>query len=169
MRRNSMRIAHEMKFWPQPVCELALHVCVPCSICPLGKPGGLSCYLQQLVGTSCPHSRTVPTPLQLQTSPYFRLRLPLAMVLVFILGFPAFCSQGLGFGLTPAANTHTHTHTHTHTLLPRNLCLHFPPSWSCPSIDPFVWVPRTGDRRGNPKLWSHSLDMRAHPLLLTRP
>ena len=117
MRRNSMRIAHEMKFWPQPVCELALHVCVPCSICPLGKPGGLSCYLQQLVGTSCPHSRTVPTPLQLQTSPYFRLLLPLALVLVFILGFPAFCSQGLGFGLTPAANTHTHTHTHTHSFL----------------------------------------------------
>ena len=31
---------------------------------------------------------------------------------------------------------HQHMHTHTHTLLPRNLCLHFPPSWSCPSIDP---------------------------------
>ena len=31
MRRNSMRIAKEMKFWLQPVHEPALHMRVPCS------------------------------------------------------------------------------------------------------------------------------------------
>lgn len=145
MRRNSMRIAQEMKFWPRPVPELALHMCVLCSSWPLGKPEGLLCYLQQLVGTFYPRLRTVPTSLQFQASPYFRLLLPLALVLMFVLGFPAFCSQGLGFGLTPTTNTRIHTHTHhTHTLPPRNLCLHFPPSWSCPSIDPLSGCPELG-------------------------
>lgn len=112
MRRNSMRIAQEMKFWPQPVPELALHMYVLCSRWPLGKPEGLLCYLQQLVGAFYPHLRTVPTSLQFQASPYFRLLLPLALVLTFVLGFPAFCSQGLGFGLTSTTNTCIHTHTH---------------------------------------------------------
>lgn len=118
MRRKSMRLAQEMKFWPQPVHEPALHMCVLCCSWPLGKPEGLLCYLQQLLGTFHPHLRTVPTSLQFQASPYFRLLLPLALVLMFILGFPAFCSQGLGFGLTPTTNTHTHTHiTHIHSFL----------------------------------------------------
>ena len=111
--KNSVRTAHEMKFWPQPLRELALHACVQCSSCPLGKPGGLSCYLQQLVGTSCPHSRTIPTPLQF----------PLLISSCFCPWPWCWCSSwvfllsvlkvlGLDSLLPP-----THTHTHTHSFL----------------------------------------------------
>lgn len=43
-------------------------------------------------------SQAAPTLLQFQMAPHFRLLLGLwDLALVFVLGFPAFCSQGLGF------------------------------------------------------------------------
>lgn len=59
-------------------------------------------------------------------------------------GFPCFLFSR-SWVWTHSYHQHTYTHTHhAHTLLPRNLCLHFPPSWSCPSIDPLPGCPELG-------------------------